>query len=79
MTAARTAGAVEISSSGEGGEGDYARAEAADELAKSVASEHLNASNTSSSSISICKEHVMAKRRESSTYDAIVFKSYSLS
>ena len=31
MTAARTAGAVEISSSGEGGEGDYARAEAADE------------------------------------------------
>jgi hypothetical protein len=31
VTAARTAGAVEISSSGEGGEGDYARAEAADE------------------------------------------------
>ena len=31
MAAATTADAVEISSSGEGGEGDYARSEAADE------------------------------------------------
>ena len=80
MAAATTAGAVEVSSSGEGGEGGYARAEAADDLPSLLLRKFLVLTNTSTStSISICKVPLVAQRRESSTYDEIVFKSHSMS